>query len=84
MQEEFFPRVRQVLGQTPCVAFLVPAFIWAGLPAKGYDEPRDCFARAVHMGWFTEEAPARAWLARQQSHRASGRPPAPSRVRPHS
>jgi hypothetical protein len=84
MQEEYFPRVWKVLGQTPCVAFLVPAFIWAGLPGKGYDEPQDCFARTVHMGWFTEEAPARAWLGRQQFHRATVRPSAPSRARPHS
>lgn len=74
MQEEYFPRVRAVLHQSLCVAFLVPASIWAGLPAKGcFAEAAqgDCHTWAVHLGWFTEVGPARAWLVRQQSRRAS-------------
>lgn len=63
MREEYFPRVRTTLGTVPSVAFLVPPVIWAGLPGKGYGNPHDWSAQAVRMAWFTEEAPARQWLA---------------------
>ena len=64
MQEEYFPRVRATLGRLPCVAFMVQPFVWAGLIAKGYDQPQDWQTPNVRMGWFTDEAAARAWLNR--------------------
>ena len=67
MQEEYFPRVRQALGRVPCVAFLVSAPVWAGLRSRGYDNPLDWHTPTARLGWFTDEAPARAWLARQRS-----------------
>lgn len=66
MREEYLPRVRQVLGQTPCVAFLLPPAVWAGLPARGYPQPLDWQAHAACLGWFTDEAPALVWLARKR------------------
>lgn len=72
MREEFFPRVRAALGRSVCVAFLVPSAVWAGLAAKGYDAPLDWHSPAARLAWFTAEAPARAWLARQHP----ARPPA--------
>jgi hypothetical protein len=66
MQEEYFPRVRAVLGGQPCLAFLVPPFVWAGLPAQGYAQPLDSLAHGVRMGWFTTEPDALHWLARQR------------------
>ena|GEM_PF-1690314 len=69
MREEYFPRVRKVLGTAPNVAFLVPPHIWAGLPAKGYTDPTDWLSRAARIAWFTEEAPAREWLQRLAGQR---------------
>ncbi|MCC3160477.1 hypothetical protein LJ737_24785 [Hymenobacter sp. 15J16-1T3B] len=72
MREEYFPRVRRELAKPPCIAFLVPPFVWAGLVAQGYEQPLNDFSHGVHMGWFTDEAPALAWLDRRralQEHR---------------
>ena len=66
MQEEYFPRVRAHLKGQPCIAFLVPRFVWEGLPAQGYENPLDSFAHDVRMGWFTAEEEALAWLDRQR------------------
>lgn len=71
MREDYFPRVRTALGQRPCVAFLVPAFVWEGLPSKGYDSPLDWHAPGMQLGWFTEENPAREWLGRQRAPQAN-------------
>ena len=73
MREEYFPRVRAALGRPVCVAFLVPPAVWAGLAAKGYDNPLDWHSPAARLAWFTAEAPARAWLARQDPDRAPAR-----------
>lgn len=64
--DEYFPRVRNRLGQRPYVAFVVQPLVWQGLPAKGYDHPQDWQTPAVRLGWFTEETQAQAWLARRR------------------
>ncbi|WP_188559847.1 hypothetical protein [Hymenobacter glacieicola] len=74
MREEYFPRVRAVLGQQLQVAFLVKPAVWHGLRERGYEAPQDWASFALHAGWFTEELPALAWLQRQQT----ARPPAGS------
>jgi len=66
MREDYLPRVRRALDQPPCIAFLVPAAVWAGLPDKGYAEPQDWLSHAACLGWFTDEPPALNWLARQR------------------
>ena len=62
MREDYLPRVRTVLGQSPLRAFVIPAAAWAMKQGQGDSmpdvEPRNLF----QTGWFTEEAPARAWL----------------------
>jgi hypothetical protein len=71
MQEEYFPRVRAALGGQPCIAFLVPPFVWEGLPAQGYAQPLDSLAHGVRMGWFTQEQEALHWLAQQRERQGS-------------
>ncbi|MBC6609244.1 hypothetical protein H8B13_20665 [Hymenobacter sp. BT188] len=71
MQEEYFPRVRAALGGQPCIAFLVPFFVWEGLSAQGYAQPLDSLAHGVRMGWFTQEEEALAWLARQRERQGN-------------
>ena len=66
MREDYLPRVRQTLGRQPCIAFLVPPAVWAGLPDKGYAQPLDWQSHAARLGWFTDEVPALDWLARQR------------------
>lgn len=64
MQEEYFPRVWAALGQQICVAFLaLPA---GQLPQAEHNDTtlQEWQMPAVRMGWFVEEAPARAWLNR--------------------
>ena len=66
MLEEYFPRVRAELGRQPCVAFLA-------LPTGQQKADRDKAALrewqtpAVRIDWFTDEAPALAWLSRFRS-----------------
>lgn len=63
MQEEYFPRVRAELGQPPCIAFLaLPTAPQQPMPDEA--ALRAWQTPAVRMGWFTDEAPARAWLHR--------------------
>lgn len=50
----------------PCIAFLVPRFVWEGLSAQGYENALDSFAHGVRMGWFTAEEEALAWLDLQR------------------
>ena len=71
---EYFPRVGAALGQAVCVAFLVAPPVWNGLGARGYADPPDWHSPAARLAWFTDEAPARAWLARQ---RPAGEPTRP-------
>ena len=66
MREDYLPRVRQVLGRQPCIAFLVPPAVWAGLQDKGYAQPLDWQSQAARLGWFTDEGSALDWLARQR------------------
>lgn len=66
MREEYFPRVCQVLQALPHIAFLVSPAVWAGLPEKGYVEPLAWHSRTARIGWFTQEAPALAWLGQQR------------------
>jgi hypothetical protein len=70
IREEYFPRVRDVLGRPVCVAFLVPPEVQKRLGDKGYVDPLDEHSPAARMAWFTDEALARAWLARQRAARA--------------
>ena len=72
MQEEYFPRVRTELKGQPCIAFMVPLFVWEGLPGQGYAEPLDSSVHGVRMGWFTNEEDALAWLDRQRATIAPG------------
>lgn len=67
MRDEYFPRVRAVLGQQLQVAFLVKPDVWQGLQERGYEAPQDWTSFALHAGWFTEELPALAWLQEQQT-----------------
>lgn len=60
MREKYLSRVRQELGQVPCIAFILPPAVWASLPARGYPEPHDWQAPAACLSWFTDEAPALA------------------------
>ncbi|MCC3153204.1 hypothetical protein Q3A66_09600 [Hymenobacter sp. BT770] len=76
LREEYLPRVRAVLGRPFFIAFLVPPFVWAGLLAKGYSDPQDWHTHAVHLAWFTHEAPALEWLAQQRDHQAASSLPA--------
>lgn len=41
--------------------------------ANGYADPLDGHSPDARLAWFTDEAPARAWLVRQDSDRASAR-----------
>ena len=66
MREDYLPRVRQTLGRQPCIAFLVPPAVWAGLPGKGCPQPVDWQSHTARLGWFTDEVPALDWLARQR------------------
>ncbi len=76
MQEEFFPRVREALGEPAHVAFLVLPLVWASISARGYDELADWYVQAAHLAWFTDEGAARAWLAQQQERHPNAPLPA--------
>lgn len=67
MREDYLPRVCQALGRQPCIAFLVPPAVWASLQSRGYTQPLDWRSHAARLGWFTDEAPALDWLARQRA-----------------
>jgi hypothetical protein len=67
MREEYFPRVASQLEQPVCIAFLVPGAVWAGLQAKGYDDPLDWHSPVARLGWFTEEGPALVWLTQRRN-----------------
>ena len=41
--------------------------MWASLPDKGYPNPLVWETYAMRLAWFTEEAPAQAWLASQRT-----------------
>ncbi len=71
MQEDYFPRVRAVLGQPPQVAFLVTPAELARLQAHRATAPQDWHTPAVHFGWFTQPPAAAAWL---QAQRVPGPP----------
>ncbi len=66
MREDYLPRVREALDRSPCIAFLVPPAVWAGLPDRGYARPLDWQSHAARLGWFTDEASALDWLSRQR------------------
>ncbi|TGE24995.1 hypothetical protein E5K00_07285 [Hymenobacter aquaticus] len=67
MREDYFPRVRAVLGRQPQVAFLVAPNLWPGLPQRGYGPPHCWESTMLHAAWFCEEDPAQAWLRRQRA-----------------
>ena len=66
MQEEYFPRVRARLGQQPCLAFLALPMGQQSEQPEQLNVPllQEWQTPAVRMGWFTDEAAARAWLSR--------------------
>ncbi|WP_426059224.1 hypothetical protein [Hymenobacter sp. B1770] len=71
LEEDYFPRVRAQLGQTPCIALLVAPSMWQGLQQPGYDPLGAWPAWGARVGWFKDEEPALAWL-RQQGAQESG------------
>ena len=74
MQEDYFPRVRAVLGQPPQVAFLVTPAELAQLQQHRDAFPQEWHTPAVHFGWFTHLPEAEAWL---QTQHPVGLPEAP-------
>ncbi len=66
LEEDYFPRVRTALGRPPVVAFLTTPCLWAQLQQQGVGgvAPTPLLAADFRTGWFTEEAPAQAWLDR--------------------
>ncbi|UOG77437.1 hypothetical protein MTX78_23670 (plasmid) [Hymenobacter tibetensis] len=67
MREEYFPRVQAELQGQPCIAFLVPLFVWTGISQQGYAQVVDASVHGVRLGWFTQENQALPWLAHQRT-----------------
>ncbi len=66
LQEEYFPRVWATLGQQVCVAFLaLPTGPQSQAEHNG-TTLQEWQMPAVRMGWFVDEAAARAWLSRRR------------------
>ena len=63
LRDEFLPRAVQELGRAVHVAFLVPPEVRRALSRLGYPARLVLGPGAGQLGWFTDEAPARAWLA---------------------
>ena len=69
LREEFLPRAAQELGRAAHVAFLVPPEVRQALGRLGYPARLALGPGAGQLGWFTDEAPARAWLAQPRARR---------------
>ncbi|NVO86409.1 hypothetical protein [Hymenobacter terrestris] len=69
MQEDYFPRVRAVLGQPPQVAFVVTPAELARLQEHRATALQDWHTPVVHFGWFTQLPAAVAWLQVQRMPR---------------
>ena len=65
MQDDYFPRVRAVLGQQPQVAFLVTPAELALLQQQRAAFPQDWHTLSINFGWFTQLPAAEAWLQAQ-------------------
>ena len=63
LREEYWPRVRAVLGRPVRVAFLVTPAVRQELDRQGYPQAEALPLGVGHVGWFTEEHAARTWLA---------------------
>lgn len=63
LREEFFPRVRAVLGQPLYVAYLVTPALRRDLDERGFGRDEELHPLVGRVGWFVEEAQALAWLA---------------------
>ena len=63
MEEEFLPRLHGVLGRSPCIAFLVEPAASLQARARSYVPPTDAdLTLPLHLGWFSEDRTALAWL----------------------
>lgn len=66
LREEYLPRAMRTLQQPLSVAFLVRPTVRHGLASLGYPAATEWYPEIGHLGWFADEAPARAWLAQQR------------------
>ena len=66
MQEEFVPRAWATLGQQVGVAFLALPTGQQALAEQTGTTLQEWQLPAVRMGWFVDEAAARAWLFRRR------------------
>lgn len=73
LQDDLLPRAHRGLVQQPTVAFMASAAFWQELKARRL-VPNLVFSGSFRSGWFTDEAPALAWLARCRA----GSPPPPA------
>lgn len=62
LREEYRPRVKASLGRPVRVAFLVTPAVRQELDRQGYPRTEALHLGVGHVGWFTEEPDARAWL----------------------
>ncbi|MBD2767586.1 hypothetical protein IC235_06740 [Hymenobacter sp. BT664] len=61
--KEFLPQVPRALKQIPHVAFVAQASFWDALQTRSYPLSNPALAApAFHIGWFTEDDDAEAWL----------------------
>ncbi|GAA4370256.1 hypothetical protein GCM10023185_44630 [Hymenobacter saemangeumensis] len=68
LNEDYLPRVREALGEGPCMAFLATPEQWAQLGQRGYGPNAPARPASLsYTGWFTEEAQALSWLNKFRS-----------------
>ena len=65
LREEYWPRVQATLGRAVRVAFWVTPAVRLELDRLGYQQAEALPLGVGHVGWFTEESAALAWLARR-------------------
>ena len=69
LRDEYLPRAAQGLGRAVHMAFLVVPEVRHALGRLGYPARLTLGPGAGQLGWFTDEAPALAWLAQQRESR---------------
>jgi len=68
LNEDYLPRVREALGEGPCMAFLATPEQYAQLGQRGYGPAAPArLASLSYTGWFTDQAQALQWLDKFRS-----------------